>query len=150
MFRIHTLAMTVTGALTGALAGLALLAGGALAGDRTPAPEGATVYIVSPADGATVSSPVTVVFGLKGMGVAPAGAEKEKTGHHHLIIDAPLPSADEPIPSDEHHVHFGGGQTEVAIELAPGSHTLRLLLADLNHVPHDPVVASDSITITVE
>jgi hypothetical protein len=132
-----------------ALAG-ALLMGGALAADRTPAPEGAAVYIVSPADGATVSSPVTVVFGLKGMGVAPAGTEKDKTGHHHLIVDAPLPPVDEPIPADDQHIHFGGGQTEFVIELAPGSHTLQLLLGDLNHVPHDPVVASDPITITVE
>lgn len=132
-----------------ALAGV-LSMGGALAADRTPAPEGASVYIVSPADGATVSSPVTVVFGLKGMGVAPAGTESEKTGHHHLIIDAPLPPADEPIPADDNHVHFGGGQTEYTIELLPGTHTLQLLLGDLNHVPHDPVVASEPITITVE
>lgn len=132
-----------------ALAGV-LSMGGASAADRTPAPEGAAVYIVSPADGATVSSPVTVVFGLKGMGVAPAGTEKEKTGHHHLIVDAPLPPVDEPIPADNQHIHFGGGQTEFVIELAPGSHTLQLLLGDLNHVPHNPVVASDPITITVE
>jgi hypothetical protein len=132
-----------------ALAGV-LLTCGALGEDRTPAPEGAAVYIVSPTDGATVSSPVTVVFGLKGMGVAPAGTDKEKTGHHHLIVDAPLPPADEPIPADNQHIHFGGGQTEFVIELAPGSHTLQLLLGDLNHVPHDPVIASEPITITVE
>lgn len=142
MFRLKTLAVAVW---TGAL-----LMGGALAEDRTPAPVRATVYIVTPADGATVSSPVTVVFGLKGMGVAPAGTEHDKTGHHHLIIDAPLPPADEPIPADDNHVHFGGGQTEYTIELLPGTHTLQLLLGDLNHVPHDPVVASEPITITVE
>ncbi len=142
MFALKTLAVAV-------LSGL-LWAGGALAADRTSAPEGATVYIVTPADGATVSSPVTVVFGLKGMGVAPAGTEHDKTGHHHLIIDAPLPPAGEPIPADDNHVHFGGGQTEYTIELAPGTHTLQLLLGDMNHVPHDPVVASEPITITVE
>ena len=142
MFHLKALGMA-------ALAGV-LLSGGALAADRTPAPEGASVYIVSPADGAAVSSPVTVVFGLKGMGVAPAGTDKEKTGHHHLIVDAPLPPADEPIPADNQHIHFGGGQTEFVIELAPGSHTLQLLLGDLNHVPHDPVIASEPITITVE
>ncbi len=91
-----------------------------------------------------------MVFGLKGMGVAPAGTDKENTGHHHLIIDAPLPPLDEPIPADDHHVHFGGGQTETTIELAPGTHTLQLLLADQNHVPHEPPVVSDRITITVE
>lgn len=127
-----------------------LVSGAAIAGDRTPSPAGAIVYIVSPADGATVSSPVTVVFGLKGMGVAPAGTEKEKTGHHHLIIDAPLPGLDDPIPADDNHKHFGGGQTETTIELPPGEHTLQLLLGDLNHVPHEPPVTSDRITITVE
>ena len=106
--------------------------GGATADDRTPSPAGAEVYIVSPADGATVSSPVTVIFGLKGMGVAPAGTERENTGHHHLIIDAPLPPMGEPIPSDDSHKHFGGGQTETTVELAPGTHTLQLLLADLS------------------
>ncbi len=127
-----------------------LISGAASAGDRTPSTAGAIVYIVSPADGATVSSPVTVVFGLKGMGVAPAGTEKEKTGHHHLIIDAPLPALDDPIPADDNHKHFGGGQTETSIELAPGEHTLQLLLADQNHVPHEPPVTSDRIMITVK
>jgi hypothetical protein len=127
-----------------------LVSGAAAAGDRTPSPAGTIVYIVSPADGATVSSPVTVVFGLKGMGVAPAGTEKENTGHHHLIIDAPLPGLDDPIPADDNHKHFGGGQTETTIELPPGEHTLQLLLGDLNHVPHDPPVTGDRITITVE
>ena len=121
----------------------------ALAG-QTPAPEGAKVYIIEPADGATVSSPVKVVFGLSGMGVAPAGTEKENTGHHHLIIDADLPNPDEPIPADEKHLHFGGGQTETMVELPAGTHTLQLLLGDWSHVPHDPPVTSEKITITVE
>ena len=122
----------------------------AVAQDRTPAPEGAKVYIISPEDGATVSSPVTVVFGLEGMGVAPAGVEKEKTGHHHLIIDAELPALSEPVPSDDNYRHFGGGQTEVSVELSPGSHTLQLLLGDHNHIPHDPPIHSEKITITVQ
>jgi hypothetical protein len=116
-------------------------------------PEGAAPYIISPADGATVKSPVTVVFGLKGMGVAPAGVEKEKTGHHHLLIDTDLPSGEDldyPIDADEQHVHFGGGQTETTVELAPGQHTLQLLMGDANHVPHNPPLASDIVTITVE
>jgi hypothetical protein len=131
---------------------LALLAGPALAGE-TPAPAGAEVYFISPQDGATVSSPVTVRFGLKGMGVAPAGTEKEKTGHHHLLIDTPAPSGaalNEPIPSDDHHKHFGGGQTETSIELAPGTHTLQLVLGDWSHIPHNPPVMSKQITITVK
>jgi hypothetical protein len=117
---------------------------------RSDAPEGASVYIISPEDGATVSSPVTVVFGLKGMGVAPAGVATPKTGHHHLIIDAPTPNLDAPIPTDEHHVHFGGGQTEVTVELSPGKHTLQLVVGDLNHVPHTNAVVSKQITVTVK
>lgn len=121
----------------------------ALAQERTPAPETAQAYIISPADGQTVTSPVTVVFGLKDMGVAPAGTEKAKTGHHHLIIDAPLPSMNEPVPADEHYRHFGGGQTETTIELSQGAHTLQLLLGDMNHIPHFPPVMSSRITINV-
>jgi len=125
------------------------LPAGAIALERTPAPEGANVYFISPADGATVKSPVTVIFGLEGMGVAPAGTEKEKTGHHHLIVNAPLPDMNAGIPSDENHIHFGGGQTQTVVDLAPGEHTLQLLVGDLNHIPHDPPVASERITITV-
>ena len=117
---------------------------------RAAPPEGARLYFITPADGETATSPVTVRFGLAGMGVAPAGVPTPKTGHHHLIIDAELPPLDQPIPSDEHHRHFGGGQTEVQLELAPGTHTLQLLLGDANHVPYDPPVASEKITITVK
>jgi hypothetical protein len=134
-----------------AAVGLALALGSVAAAARTPAPEGARVYIVSPADGDVVKSPVTVVFGLEGMGVAPAGTDVPHTGHHHLLIDLPgLPPLDQPLPNDAHHVHFGGGQTQTTVELAPGQHTLQLLLGDLAHVPHDPPVASERITITVE
>ena len=122
----------------------------ATASERTPAPEGATVYFIAPSDGAVVSNPIVVQFGLKGMGVAPAGVEKENTGHHHLIVDAGLPPLDEPIPSDDTYRHFGGGQTETSIELPPGEHTLQLLVGDHNHVPHEPPIQSKVITITVE
>ncbi|MBL6429363.1 MAG: DUF4399 domain-containing protein [Maritimibacter sp.] len=120
------------------------------------APEGAGVYFVNLSDGDTVSSPVKVVFGLTGMGVAPAGTEKENTGHHHILIDRPpLGEGEEGeltygLPADDNHKHFGGGQTETMLELAPGEHTLQLVLGDMNHVPFDPPVASDVITITVE
>lgn len=128
-----------------------LLAGPALASDRTPAPPGAAVYFITPSDGAALTGPVTVRFGLKGMGVAPAGVDKPNTGHHHLLIDTPdLPPLDEPIPADDHHRHFGGGQTEVTLDLPPGTHTLQLMLADQNHVSFDPPVVSEKITITVE
>lgn len=117
---------------------------------RTPSPAGAEVYFIAPADGATVTSPVTVKFGLKGMGVAPAGIAFDGAGHHHLIVDADLPPLATPIPADANHVHFGKGQTETTLELKPGTHTLQLLLGDQLHVPHDPAVASKKITITVK
>ena len=117
---------------------------------RSESPAGAAVYFITPTDGQTLHSPVTVRFGLRGMGVAPAGVAKAKTGHHHLIVDADLPPLDLPIPSSEHYRHFGGGQTQVELDLAPGTHTLQLLLGDEHHVPHDPPVVSDRITITVE
>lgn len=107
-------------------------------------------YIISPSHGETVTSPVTVKFGLKGMGVAPAGVEQNNTGHHHLLIDLEtLPDTDKPIPADDQHVHFGGGQTETTVDLEPGEHTLQLLLGDHLHRPHSDPVMSEKITITV-
>jgi hypothetical protein len=118
---------------------------------RTSAPAGAAVYFITPVNGDVVSSPVTVKFGLKGIGVAPAGVDNPKTGHHHLLIDvSTLPAMDGSIPADANHKHFGGGQTETTVELAPGSHTLQLLLGDMNHIPHDPPILSEKITITVK
>ena len=107
-------------------------------------------YFIQPQDGATVTSPVKVVFGLQGMGVAPAGVERDNTGHHHLLINTGLPDLSAPIPADENHLHFGGGQTEAAIELSPGQHTLQLLLGNFVHIPHENPVISEKITITVE
>jgi hypothetical protein len=117
---------------------------------RTASPAGAKVYIVSPADGATVKSPVKVVFGLSGMGVAPAGVQFENAGHHHLLIDAELPAElGQPLPATDNIRHFGKGQTEASIDLKPGKHTLQLVLGDHMHIPFAPVVASPKITITV-
>lgn len=117
---------------------------------RTAAPAGATVYFLSPENGATVTSPVTVRFGLRGMGVAPAGVTAANTGHHHLLIDvAALPPDDQPIPNDATHRHFGLGQTETELALEPGTHTLQLVVGDHLHIPHDPPVRSEKITITV-
>jgi hypothetical protein len=117
---------------------------------RSDRPTDAQVYFITPSDGQTLTSPVTVRFGLNKMGVAPAGVEKDATGHHHLIVDAEIPPLDRPIPATDHYRHFGKGQTEVALELEPGDHTLQLLLADHIHVPHDPPVVSERITITVK
>jgi hypothetical protein len=118
--------------------------------DFTPAPAGARVYFIEPKNGATVSSPVKVLFGLSGMGVAPAGTQKEHTGHHHVLIDGPKVDMNAPLPATEQVLHFGGGQTEAAITLKPGRHTLQLVLGDWKHQPHAPPVASETITITVK
>jgi hypothetical protein len=119
-------------------------------GERTPAPPGAKVFIIEPQDGATVSSPVTVKFGAEGVDIAPAGTDKPNSGHHHLLIDTTVTDFNSAVPKDEHHVHYGKGQTEASVTLTPGKHTLQLLLGDKNHVPTDPPVESQVVTITVE
>lgn len=131
---------------------LLLLTVSAIAADlpRSRAPAGVVLYLIAPNDGDTVASPVTVRFGLKGMGVAPAGIALADTGHHHLLIDAEPPPFDRPIPADDRHLHFGKGQTEAVVTLAPGRHRLQLLLGDHLHLPHEPPVLSKPITITVE
>ena len=116
---------------------------------RTPAPAGASVFLVEPADGATVGRNVTVKFGVSGMDLAPAGTSKPNSGHHHLLIDTPLPALDREIPSDLNHLHFGRAQTETEITLAPGDHTLQLLLGDHEHLPHDPPIYSKVIRFHV-
>ena len=133
-----------------AVAALALLSLPALA-DRTPSPAGAEAYIIAPKDGAKINGPVTVVFGLKGMGIAPAGIKFDNTGHHHLLIDSELPvDLSQPLAANEKSLHFGKGQTETSLTLPPGTHTLQLVLGDSLHIPHDPPVFSKKITITVE
>lgn len=129
----------------------------AFAGD-TPSADGAMVYFINLSDGDSVEAPFVVNFGLSGMGVAPAGTEKENTGHHHIFINRPplgegAEDADlmeNGVPTDDNHKHFGGGQTEVTLDLSAGTHTLQLVLGDEFHVPHNPPVVSDVITITVK
>ncbi|MEM1422101.1 MAG: DUF4399 domain-containing protein [Pseudomonadota bacterium] len=134
-----------------AVAAAAFAATAAFAGE-TPAPEGAEVYFINVKDGDTLSNPVTIQFGLKGMGVAPAGTERDDTGHHHLVINEAIEGEElnEPIPSDEQHLHFGGGQTELTVDLPAGEHTLQLVLGDWSHIPHNPPVMSERITVTVK
>lgn len=117
---------------------------------RTPAPQGARVFFANLKDGDTVSSPVRVQFGAENIGIAPAGQVVENAGHHHLIIDADMPDPSKPIPADAQHLHYGQGQTEATIELPPGQHTLQLVMGDHLHIPFDPVIASEKITITVQ
>ena len=141
MFAIAAAAMVLVGSVTGAQAQ-----------DRTPSPKGAKVFIISPKDGATVANPVTVKFGVKGMDVVPAGTKQDNSGHHHLLIDTDVPGdLSLPLPSvPDKVVHFGKGQTETTLSnLTPGKHTLQLVFADANHIPHNPAVISKKITITV-
>lgn len=117
---------------------------------RSPSPPGSYVYIGWPNDGETIrSTHVKVWFGTRNFGVAPAGTSMPNTGHHHLLIDTDMPKLDEAIPNDKKHLHFGGGQTETVVDLAPGTHTLQLLMGDGNHIPHNPPLASKKITIHV-
>jgi hypothetical protein len=120
---------------------------------QSTAPAGAYSYIVNLRNGDNVTSPVKVIFGLSSnMGVAPAGVEKPNAGHHHLLIDTTLKPEEltQPLPMDEHHLHFGKGQTETAVTLPPGKHTLQLVLGDWSHVPFNPSVQSAVITVKVK
>ncbi|MEM7358642.1 MAG: DUF4399 domain-containing protein [Pseudomonadota bacterium] len=114
-------------------------------------PDGADVFIMEPGDGTTVSSPLTIKFGITNMTVAPAGDNTENSGHHHLLIDVEeMPDMTAPLPATDTIIHFGAGQTETTVELAPGEHTLQLVLGNYLHIPHDPPVISKKITVTVE
>lgn len=125
-------------------------AGGTATMPRTASVEGASVHFVTPRDGAIVSNPVVLNFAATGMSVVPAGDDAPMSGHHHVIIDADLPPMDLPIPADDNHVHFGDGSSTTELTLTPGEHTLQLVFADYLHIPHNPPVVSDKITITVE
>jgi hypothetical protein len=117
---------------------------------RTPSADGASVFFITPANGATVSNPIRIEFGIAGMDVVKAGVDLPHSGHHHLLIDTDLPDVGLPIPADEQHIHFGDGSTATEISLPPGEHTLQMLLGDHLHIPHNPAVVSQPITVTVE
>jgi len=117
---------------------------------ETPSPPGARVYIVWPHDGNVIhGGKLWLRMGAQGIGVVPANIVKPKTGHHHVIVDADLPSFDDEIPNDRNHLHFGAGQTEARLELPPGRHTIQLLMGNHDHVPHNPPLYSKKIEITV-
>ena len=136
-------ALTLLALIVGLVYGSSAFSQSAAIGGPTPSPPGAKVEFVDLKDGAVIGPKTMIHFGLHGMGVAPAGTKKANSGHHHLLIDTDLPPLDQPIPNDENHLHFGGGQTEVELSLPPGPHTLQLLLGDENHIPHTPPVYSD-------
>jgi hypothetical protein len=125
-------------------------ANGLIALEYSKGAPAAAVYFITPKNDDIVSGEVIVKFGLQNFGVSPAGLNVNGTGHHHLIIDADLPNLSQPIQADKNHVHFGKGQTEVKLELEPGTHTLQLLLGDYRHIPHRPPIYSNKITIVVE
>ena len=132
------------------LAALLALVSAAAFADQTTSPPGAEVYFIAPNDGEHVKGPVHVVFGLKVMGVAPAGVKFDNTGHHHLLVDTDVPAdLSQPLPATDNVRHFGKGQTETSLDLPPGKHTLQLLFADATHTPFAPNVASKKITIVV-
>jgi hypothetical protein len=147
------LSTTITAAalsfLVGAVACGAANCQTAVSGGPTPSPAGASVYFIDLKNGATISPKTTIHFGLRGMGVAPAGSDKENSGHHHLLVDTELPPLDQEIPNDFNHLHFGAGQTEAEVNLSPGEHTLQLLLGDKRHIPHSPPLMSERIHVTV-
>jgi hypothetical protein len=120
---------------------------------KVHAEPGPAVYFVNLRDGQTVTSPVRIVFGVYGMGIAPAGVDKENTGHHHLLIDTELTEEEKgfAIPNDAQHMHFGTGVTEHVLMLPAGQHTLQLVFGDKNHELHKPAaLMSQKITITVK
>ena len=131
---------------------VAVFTAGASAGELvSAAPSAAKVYFITPANGDTVAKTFKVQFGLSGMGVAPAGTQRENTGHHHLLIDVnELPNMAGPLPATDNIKHFGGGQTETELTLSPGKHTLQLLLGNYAHVPHEQPVLSEKISIIVQ
>ncbi|HUS23602.1 MAG TPA: DUF4399 domain-containing protein [Candidatus Binatia bacterium] len=118
--------------------------------DVTTSPAGAKAYFIEPKNGAEVKGAFKAVFGLSGMGVAPAGAQNENTGHFHLLVDEPQVDLLAPLPKSPQVIHYGGGQTEATVTLKPGKHTLQIVLADWKHQAHNPAVQSEKITITVK
>src|SRR5215471_8073038 len=116
-----------------------------------PTPKDASLYIISPKDGATISGQFWCIFGLRGTGISHAGDQFPNSGHHHLLIDVDEPlNSNEPIPQDKKHLHYGSGQTDALIRLSPGQHTLQLVLGDAKHFPFNPPLMSKKITITIK
>lgn len=117
---------------------------------RTPSPPGAKVFFIEPKDGAEVTSPVTVRFGVEGINLVLASSEVKLGSYHHILIDTKLDDVNAAIQINANQLRLGLEQTETSMELTPGKHTLQLVLGDYNSIPHDPVVQSDMITITVK
>lgn len=108
-----------------------------------------SVSFVEPSDGATVSSPFKVKFAVSGMDIKPAGDMSANTGHHHLLINAAPVKSGEVVPADETHLHFGKGQTETEVKLAPGTYKLTMQFANGLHQSYGEGM-SKSITVTVK
>ena len=133
--------------------GLSILMGNTATAETAHWPEGAKVFFVEPKNGAEISGPVKVVMGVQGIEIAPAGTDKPNTGHHHILIDTDAPTGEKalaPLPTDDNIKHFGKGQTETTLTLAPGKHTLQLVVGDGTHIPYNPALVSEKITVTVQ
>ena len=119
-----------------------------LTGCSSMSPPARSVAIVEPADGATVSSPFKVRFGVRGMAVAPAGDVLADSGHHHLLINLDAVPAGESVPFSERHMHFGKGQTEAEVKLPPGSYKLTAQFANGAHQSYGKAM-SQTIAVVV-
>jgi hypothetical protein len=118
-------------------------------GGETPSVPGARVYFINIKDGQTLKSPFLIQFGLTSeMGIAPALADWPDTGHHHLVIDSTITNMNKSISNK--HIHLHKGQTEITLKLPTGKHTIQIFFADYSHIPHDPPVMSEIITVNVE
>lgn len=146
-------ASVVRASLTVLVAVAAAMLSTPLAAQGTPpavkAPGAPEIFFRAPVDGDTVGTTFAAVFGLRNYGVAPAGVQLSNTGHFHVLVDVESPAPGALIPADAHHIHFGGGQIESRLTLAPGRHTLRLVLADHEHRMISDALVSAQIRITV-
>ena len=114
----------------------------------TSSPRTAETYFTNLKDGAVVESPFLARFGLSMRGLVPAGKSAGRAGHHHLLINQPLPlDFKKPLPFTDQYIHFGKGQMEKVVDLPPGKYELRLLLADQGHIPY--FVYSKPLSVTV-
>ena len=125
---------------------------------QTPSPPGAKAYFANVKDGDTITGDTIIKFGLDGMTVVEAGKDVPNSGHFHIFIDVPKlaegetakSELDQNIVKDDHHIHYGKGQTEAKLTLSPGKHKIQLVLADKDHIPHSPAIVSEQITVIVK
>jgi hypothetical protein len=105
-------------------------------------------YFTNVKDADVIEAPFVLRFGLSMRGLVPAGKTVDRAGHHHLLVNQPLPlDFKKPLPFTEKYIHFGKGQMEHVVDLPPGSYTFNLLLADQGHIPY--FVYSKPVRLTI-